>query len=111
VHTATETFAAAFNKINEDCHDDNELSTTTIENFLIAEALKAGVVKTHTKRSSINLNPNRWAKHLAPWFEETCRQDKASYKRIKRTHGKKSTHTKQAYQTFKNSCKHQRAQL
>jgi hypothetical protein len=51
---------------------DNELRTTKIEEFLIREALEAGVVKTFV--SKIQKNPNRWAKQLAPWFDTSCKE-------------------------------------
>jgi hypothetical protein len=37
-HTSTETFAAAFNQITRAYNEDNELRTTKVEAFLIAEA-------------------------------------------------------------------------
>jgi hypothetical protein len=39
-----------------------------VEEFLIAEAKDAGVLKSINTK--IQKNPNRWAKHMAPWFEE-----------------------------------------
>jgi hypothetical protein len=51
---------------------DNELRTAKIEDFLIREAQEAGVVKTSV--SKIQKNPNRWAKHLAPWFDTSCKE-------------------------------------
>ena len=35
---------------------------------MIREAQQAGVIKTI--RDKFQKNPNRWTKHLAPWFEE-----------------------------------------
>jgi hypothetical protein len=58
-----------------------------VEEFLIAEAIQAGVVKV--KRKKIQRNPNRWAKHLAPWYGDNCRIARQNYKRTKRTFGKK----------------------
>jgi hypothetical protein len=52
-----------------------------IEEFLIAEAKIAGVIRS--QKQTLNHNPNRWAKHLAPWFEETCRKARADYKYTK----------------------------
>jgi hypothetical protein len=68
------------------------------------------VVKSKTIKKN-NINPNRWAKHLAPWFEESCREAKKEYKKTKRRHGKNHAHTKTAYTKFKESCRRQRAQL
>ena len=57
---------------------DNNLRTSKVEEFLIAEAQKAGVLKTHPLK--IQKNPNRWAKHLAPWFDDTCKEAKQRYR-------------------------------
>jgi Asp-tRNA(Asn)/Glu-tRNA(Gln) amidotransferase C subunit len=70
-HTSEETFATEFNRITEQFKDNNDLRTEKIETFLINEAMLAGVVRKHEHK--IQRNPNRWAKHLAPWFEDTCR--------------------------------------
>ena len=48
--------------------DDNDLRATKIENFLLVEAEKAGVLSTHHINTS--RNPNKWDKHLAPWFSQ-----------------------------------------
>ncbi len=45
-----------------------------MEEFLIAEAVSAGVMtKTILTESK---NPNKWEKHLAPWYNEECRTAK-----------------------------------
>jgi hypothetical protein len=77
-HTSTEKFATEFDQITKDFAKDNELRTKKVEDFLIAEAKKAGVVKS--TRDRIHKNPNRWAKHLAPWFDEACKQTKYTYR-------------------------------
>jgi hypothetical protein len=102
-------FAKQFNTISLTFRHDNDLRTSKIEEFLILEAKKIGVIKSKTRK--INMNPNRWAKHLAPWFEESCREAKATYKKTKRRHGKNHNHTKIAYTKFKECCKTQRALL
>jgi hypothetical protein len=63
------------------------LRTAKIEEYLIAEAVKAGVVRTI--QIKLQKNPNRWAKHLAPWYGETCREAKIKYRQLKRVHGRK----------------------
>ena len=70
-HTSEMRFATEFNNITMECRDNNELRTERIETFLIEEAIQAGVVKMH--KHKIQRNPNRWAKHLAPWFDDSCR--------------------------------------
>jgi hypothetical protein len=48
-----------------------------VENFLLEASVQAGVVKkveiTQAK------NPNKWNKHLAPWFNDTCKDSKLLY--------------------------------
>jgi hypothetical protein len=44
-HTSTDKFAAKLNEISDQYHDDNEKRTERVEEFLIDEAMKAGVVK------------------------------------------------------------------
>ena len=72
MHSNTHTFTQVFDAITEMYVHDNELRTTKIEEFLIREALEAGVVKTFV--SKIQKNPNRWAKQLAPWFDTSCKE-------------------------------------
>ena len=80
-----------------------------MEDFLIAEAQRAEVITS--KYDRVQKNPNRWSKHMAPWYDEDCKKTKLNYKIIKRRHGKRHTATKTAYQTFKDTCKKKRAQL
>jgi hypothetical protein len=44
-HTSTDQFAAKFKTISDQFHDDNETRTKRVEEFLIEEAIAAGVVK------------------------------------------------------------------
>lgn len=70
-HTDTAAFREAMRVIVEDPNLSNEARTTAMENFLLEEGQEAGVV---TKRKlQPPLNPNRWGKHLAPWFNVACR--------------------------------------
>jgi hypothetical protein len=79
------------------------LRTRKIEEYIIAEAKKAGVIKAVPVK--IQKNPNRWAKHLAPWFEEQCKTARQKYRRLKRAHGKKHAVVKAAYHEYKTTCK------
>ena len=45
-HTSTDQFAAKLNEITEKFHGENETRTERVENFLIEEAMAAGVVKS-----------------------------------------------------------------
>ena len=77
-HTSTTNFATAFDHITTQYAHDNERRTQKIEEFLISEALKAGVLKCAHDR--IQNNPNKWSKHLAPWFDDACKQEKYLYR-------------------------------
>jgi hypothetical protein len=66
-HTATPEFAAAFMAIIADHTLTNDARDAQVEEFLLQEATKVGVVKvSHARRPFTN--PNKWDKHLAPWF-------------------------------------------
>jgi hypothetical protein len=67
-HTASQEFAEAFKRVSKQYKKDNEMRSAKIEDFLIEQALAVGVVKKKTTR--IAANPNRWAKHLAPWYND-----------------------------------------
>ena len=65
--TSTEEFAAAFRAIVEDDSISNDDRSMRAEQFLLDQATAAGVVEvTSTHREFTN--PNKWDKHLAPWF-------------------------------------------
>lgn len=49
-------------------------------------------------------NPNKWSKHLAPWFTEECRQCKVDYKSAVKLHGRASDIAKEAYKKFRHAC-------
>jgi hypothetical protein len=108
-HTSSKEFAAAFTHIMEEFKHDNALRSSKVEEYLIEQALNIGVVKQRTKR--IAVNPNRWEKHLAPWYNDKCREAKRKYKASKRKHGKNHRDTQAAYQEYKSSCKEARAHL
>jgi hypothetical protein len=59
-HTSTDNFAAAFQNIMDKYSADNEERAGKIEEFMITEAQKAGVIKSSKIRSY--KNPNRWDK-------------------------------------------------
>ena len=74
-----------------------------MEEFFIDHALQAGVIKA--KKRKLQSNPNRWAKHLAPWFNEACKEAKYYYRQQKSIYGKKHTLVREAYQTYKITCR------
>jgi hypothetical protein len=89
--------------------DSNNERSEKVEKFLISEATAAGVLNETTKRMSIN--PNKWEKHLAPWFTARCREARARYRKAVKQNGKGHEHTQQALKRYVKSCKEGRAQL
>ena len=57
-----------------------------VEEYLLKEAVAAGVVKEI--RISHPRNPNKWGKTLAPWFNEICREAKKKLAIAKCTYNK-----------------------
>jgi hypothetical protein len=45
---------------------------------MIDEAVAAGVVSKKIIKES--MNPNKWEKHLAPWFDNDCKIAKSQCK-------------------------------
>jgi hypothetical protein len=72
-------FAVAFKAITKAYEDNNALRSTKIEAFLLKEATIAGVLEVRSKR--VAKNPNKWAKHLAPWFNERCKTARTRYRK------------------------------
>jgi hypothetical protein len=60
----------------------NDDRAAAVENFILQEAVNAGVVKEIVITSP--KNPNKWGKTLAPWFTEECREAKRNMARAKR---------------------------
>ncbi len=74
MHTATPQFLAGFEDIATRFAEDNDKRAEKIEAFLIDEAVKAEVM---TKKCiTASKNPNKWEKHMAPWYNEECREAK-----------------------------------
>jgi hypothetical protein len=65
---------------------------------MIEEAIKAGVLRATKKR--IARNPNKWAKHMAPWFNERCRTARTRYRAAAQKNGKVHAHTQEALKKF-----------
>jgi hypothetical protein len=53
--------------VSDTYHLTNDIRAAKIEEFLLAEATKTGVVEVKTSRKAF-ANPNKWEKHLAPWY-------------------------------------------
>jgi hypothetical protein len=89
--------------------EDNEKRSTEMVTFLINEAIKAGVLTKKIKRTAHN--PNKWEKHLAPWFTGRCREARTRYKTAVKRNGKLHTHTTHALKRYVQACKDGRAQM
>ena len=70
-----------------------------MEAFLLGEAVAAGVVRATAPHKCSN--PNQVAKHMAPWYNETCHQARRRFKGLLRTEGRGATATKAAFVEFK----------
>jgi hypothetical protein len=98
-YTSTEAFTAAFSAIIEEPGISNDDRDTKVESFLIEEATKAGVLNVTAPRRPFT-NPNKWDKHMAPWFTVKCQESKRAYRNTKKKYGKKNVHTIHALYTF-----------
>jgi hypothetical protein len=87
--------------------NDNDARARAIEDFMIAEAQKLGIVKI--QRAKRYKNPNRWNKQLTPWFTEQCQETRCKYKEMKRKYGRNHESTQDAYVRFKKSCRKAKA--
>jgi hypothetical protein len=73
----------------ENTNDSNEERAAAVENFLLQEAVAAGVVKKI--QITAPRNPNKWGKTLAPWFNDACRNAKRAMAMTIREYGKGDT--------------------
>jgi hypothetical protein len=73
-HTSTDDFQQKFKAVEKKHAEDNDIRAQAIEAYLIEEAVAAGVVTRKIIRESTN--PNKWEKHMAPWFNEECKEAK-----------------------------------
>jgi hypothetical protein len=95
-HTSSPKFAAAFTAIQTKYAQDNDVRTKKIEEFLLTEATAAGVVTvTHKKKAK---NPNKWAKHFAPWFNTSCHKARTNYREAVKPNGRMHAHTVSRFQ-------------
>ena len=81
-YTGSEDFKTKFTELVADTSRSNTERATAVENFLLSEAVTAGVVKEITITSP--KNPNKWGKTLAPWFNEKCREAKRAMANARR---------------------------
>ena len=52
----------------------NEEKSAKMEKYFLEAGERAGVIRESKMQPP--LNPNRWGKHLAPWFDGACREAK-----------------------------------
>jgi hypothetical protein len=97
-HTSSPAFKAAFEKVAAQFSNDNELRSKKIEEFLLNEATVAGVVNVSQKRTA--KNPNKWAKHFAPWFDTLCYTARTRYREAVKRNGKEHQHTKEMFKEY-----------
>jgi hypothetical protein len=98
-HSSTDEFAVAFKAIINDATLSNDQRADRIEKYLLTQATIAGVVdELSTRRAATN--PNKWDKHLAPWFTPKCAATRRELRYAQRKYGKRSTQTHKAMDTF-----------
>ena len=76
-HTNTPDFQRSMLAIVNNATLGNEERSEAMEKFLLEAGLSAGVLTASQIRTP--LNPNRWGKKLAPWFDDACRKAKREY--------------------------------
>jgi hypothetical protein len=108
-HTATMEFTAAFKDIEHRFAHDNDIRAEQIEEFMIAEAVATGVMTKKAVR--VNKNPNKWEKHMAPWYTAECKAAKQKYVRCRKAHGSASPPARQAFKEYRRCCAQNRAKL
>jgi hypothetical protein len=97
-HTSTTQFAAAFTAITTKSEYSNEGCTEKLEAFLLEEALAAGVIEVATRRTA--KNPNKWAKHMAPWYTTQCKAARARYRAAVKHNGREHAHAVDAFKAL-----------
>jgi hypothetical protein len=73
-----------------DHETNNDTRAAAVEQYMIREALEAGVIKEIKIQQP--KNPNKWGKTLAPWFDGQCREAKKMLANAKRTYPKGNDH-------------------
>jgi hypothetical protein len=109
-HTTTPEFATAFTAVSDLYQHSNDLREAKIEEFLLREATNAGVVEVKTTHRAF-ANPNKWNKHLAPWYNTQCRAAKRAFHQARQTHGKHHATSQKTLKQFVQRCKQSRADL
>ena len=85
-YTGSAEFITKFSALVANKTISNTDRAAAVEDFIIQEAVNAGVVREITLTSP--RNPNKLGKTLAPWFTEQCREAKREMARARRTYGR-----------------------
>jgi hypothetical protein len=87
----------------------NEEKADKVEQFILDQAVAAGVVRkvviTPPK------NPNKWGKTLAPWFSDKCRDAKKEMAKVRREHGKEDARSLLANKVYLKTCQQARLEF
>ena len=91
-------FVEGLQNLVNDAGKNNEDRAAAVEEFVLQQAVTAGVVKKiATTRPK---NPNKWGKTLAPWFNEECREAKKGLAEARRMYGKGDAHIVDALRKY-----------
>jgi hypothetical protein len=88
-----------FETVESAHEDDNDMRAEKIEEFLIDEAVKIGVVTRKIIKESAN--PNKWEKHMAPWYNEECKEAKRKCYHTRKLFGRNSPAAKAEYKKYR----------
>jgi hypothetical protein len=80
-----------------------------VEEFLLQEAISAGVVREI--KVTVPKNPNKWGKTLAPWYTDTCRAAKRDMALARREYGKGDERCKMATRAYFKTCSEARLEF
>lgn len=101
-HTDKEEFVQQIAEVITYSQYSNEERSAKVEQFLLQQAVLAGVVKEH--KPTRPFNPNKWGKSLAPWFTEECRTYRKAYIHMRRSKGRDNEATIQALKKYREAC-------
>ena len=96
-------FVQRFTEVVDNIDTDLEAGVHNVEQFLLREAIAAGVVRATAPHKCSN--PNQVAKHMAPWFNETCHMARREFKQHLHSKGRGATATKAAFTRYKQCCR------
>jgi uncharacterized membrane protein len=108
-YTSKDEFKAKFKTLVENTTLSNDERAAQVEEFLLQEAISAGVVKEI--KITVPKNPNKWGKTLAPWYTDTCRAAKRDMAWARREHGKGDERCKMATRAYFKTCSEARLEF